>query len=324
MKLRRGMPSRRRLRSAPGRSAPPALLWPAVIGLIAAAAPAAAGSAPPAPTPAEIANLSYGGIEGFAGPVRLTNGHYEGKPFVAGGAARPTLDLAPGFRLVGDADGDRRDEAVAILAQSSGGSGTFQHLAVVGRRSGKAVCLATAPVGDRVQVRDARIEDGRIVLEVLQAGPGDAMCCPGELATRAWKLAGGALREIPTGAPAQRLTLAAVGDTDWVLRAWDWNELLRPGIEVTLRFDGERLVGYSGCNSYFTAVQPGKAPGEITLGPVVATRKACPEAEMAVEAHFLKVLEGVERFSFMAGRLALTYREGDTLGVMLFDRPARP
>jgi hypothetical protein len=43
---------------------------------------------------------------------------------------------------------------------------------------------------------------------------------------------------------------------------------------------------------------------------------------MAVEARFLGQLGRVNRFGFLAGRLALSYREDGAVGVMLFDAGA--
>lgn len=55
--------------------------------------------------------------------------------------------------------------------------------------------IATAPLGDRVRVQRARIEDQTIILDVVQHSPDDAMCCPGDTATRTWVLQGDHLDE---------------------------------------------------------------------------------------------------------------------------------
>jgi hypothetical protein len=78
--------------------------------------------------------------------------------------------------------------------EEAGGTGEMSCLAVAGRTAGEVTNRATAPIGDRVQVRDARIEGRRIVLDVAQAGGRDAACCPGDLVTRTWEFAGGSPR----------------------------------------------------------------------------------------------------------------------------------
>ena len=40
-----------------------------------------------APTPEQLANMAYTGI--FEHAITLTNGHWEGDPFVTGGTSRP-------------------------------------------------------------------------------------------------------------------------------------------------------------------------------------------------------------------------------------------
>jgi heat shock protein HslJ len=280
------------------------------------------GTGRPAPTLQELKNATYRGVEEAGGSFTLVNGRWEGKPYAPGGASRPSVTYVRDFRLAGDLEGDAAQEAVVLLAANAGGTGDMSYLAVVGRSSGKITNLATAPIGDRVQVRDAKIDGRRIVLDVVQAGETDAACCPGDLVTRIWEPAGGSLREL---APRKtgRLSVDTLSGTEWVLRAWDWDEAAPATPEVTLGLDGARVAGSAGCNSYFAALKPGAAPGDLKVGPAGATRKMCPEAEMAVEQRFLGQLAAVTQMRFVGGRLALSFAKPDkTIGVMLFDRRA--
>ena len=156
-----------------------------VIVLVAALCGCADGSAP---TLEELGNTTYRGVEEAGGPVTLVNGRWEGKPYAEGGASRPSVTLARDFRLAGDIDGDGREETVALLVAGTGGTGEMVYLAVTARSGAGLANLATVAVGDRVQVRDARIEAHRLVVDVLQAGAGDALCCPTDLVTHAWEL----------------------------------------------------------------------------------------------------------------------------------------
>lgn len=275
---------------------------------------------PSAPSLEALQNATYEGIEEAEGVVTLTKGKWKGKPFEEGGASAPSVTFVRDFRLAGDLDGDASEEAVVLLTGSTGGTGEMAYLAVVGRREGQIRNVATAPVGDRVQVRDARIEGRRIVLDVVQAGEKDAMCCPGDLVTRSWQLQGKSLEE---GAPTTtgRLSRDTLAGVEWVLRAWAWDEPVPAEPAVTLRLDEDRFVGSAGCNSYFASVTTGDMPGDLRVGAVGATRKMCPEPEMAVEHRFMRQLEGVRQLRFVAGQLALPYTiESGAFGVMLFDR----
>lgn len=99
--------------------------------------------------------------------------------------------------LTGDLTGDGQAEAAVILWQSSGGSGTFNHLAVVGRANGEIANLATTPLGDRVETLEGHIIDELIQLEVLQHDDDDPACCPTQQALRTWELRNGVLLERP-------------------------------------------------------------------------------------------------------------------------------
>lgn len=309
------------------RGTPPESRGDATPGATAAAGPAVprADIDPSAPTLEEISHASIKGIEEAGGPVTLANGRWEGKPYVEGGASVPSVTLVRNIRLAGDLDGDGREEAVALVAGASGGTGETSYVAVLKRTSPQQVeNIATVAIGDRVQVRDARLDGRRLVLDLVQAGEKDAGCCPGDLVTRSWELQADGLKEsAPT--VTGRLGLDAMAGNEWVLRSWAWGEAAPATPEVTLTLDGARLAGSAGCNGYFASATTGGPPGNIKVGAVGTTRKMCPDAEMAVEQRFTKQLGAVQRLGFVGGQLALSYAFKDgAFGLMLFDRRAKP
>jgi heat shock protein HslJ len=276
------------------------------LGLLAsltACSGASGGRAPAASAPTwnEAAQARYAGIE--ESPIVLSDGAWDGEPFDPDGFARPHVVLLDDFWLAGDLDSDLAPEAVVLLAASSGAAGTDLYVAALARRGGSVVEASTALVGNRVQVRSARIEDARIVLEVVQAGPNDAMCCPGEKATRAFAFEGEALVEVESRVTG-RLVPGDLSGVEWVLvKIGDDPAPAAP--EVTLRFDGARVSGNAGCNSLFGEVRAGSRPGELALGPLGATKMACAEPAMSLESRFLDALGRATRFGFVAGQLVL-------------------
>jgi heat shock protein HslJ len=273
-----------------------------------------------APTAQELGNATYRGFEGLEYPVTLVDGRWEGEPYVPGAASRPRVFLVDNLRLTGDIDGDGADEAVVLLVQDSGGSGEFSYVAVVGHRNGKTENLDTKPIGDRVQIRAARIEGSRVALDVVRAGPEDPACCPGELATMEWEMTEQGLSAVAETAETGRLSLDTILDIEWTLKKWDRDEAAKATPEVVLKYTDGRLLGIGGCNNFFTTGQPGTQPGDLAIELPGRTRKACRESEMAVEERFLRQLAGVRKFGFVNQRLALTYEVDGTYGTMLFDR----
>ena len=213
-----------------------------------------------APTLAELRSATYTGLKGVPRSVTLVQGKWEDT------VNKVTVMLANGLRAAGDLDGIPPDDAVVILSVNQAGSGVISYLAVVSRRDGKLINIATAPIGDRVQLRSMRVENRRIMTEVVQAGPDDAMCCPGELASRGWELTGSTLDELPGSAPTSRLSLSALGHDPWVLRSWDLSDPAPPSPEITLQWRDGRLSGKSGCNSYSAPATPGAQPGDVKVG----------------------------------------------------------
>ncbi len=271
-----------------------------------------------APTLAEMKNATYSGIGEVGGAVTLVNGDWEGEPFEQGAASRPHAYYARDFRVTGDMDGDGNEEALALLGYNAGGSGELVYIAVMRKENGSADCVATALVGDRVKIRDARIDGGHVILDVLQAGEGDAMCCPGELATRVWQLTPDGFVEVRT-TPAGRLSLSALSGVEWVLRWWQWNEAA-PGPEATAVFYDNRVAGSTGCNRYLATVIEGDSPGSVSVTAPTTTLEVCPDPAGSTEKRFLGLLAAVKQYSFVTGLLSLEYEYEGAHGALLFER----
>ena len=276
-----------------------------------------AAPSPGAPSLDDVRNATYVGLEVASDTVTLRNGRWLGKPY-GEGAVRPTATYARDLRLAGDLDGDGGEEAVAFVACSGGGSGDFLSIAVMRWRAGEIRQVATALVGDRVQVRGARIENRDIRLDLVQAGPRDAACCPGDLVTRVWTLVGDSLAEREPETTTGRLTPDAIGEKEWTLEAWDLDHPAAGEPSVTLAYQAGRLAGKSGCNRYSAAIKAGDLPGDVSVGPAAGTRMACPPPAMETERRFLDALASTSKIGFFAGRLALTYRTKEGVGTMLF------
>jgi len=273
-----------------------------------------------APTLVDAGCAVYSGIYDY--PVRLTGGAYDGEPFVDGGAARPTVRLLTGLFGKGDLDGDGSEEAVVLLVENSGGSGSFIYMAVLSSRMGEVENIGSAPVGDRVQIRSMTVEGGDIKLDVVQQGPGDAACCPSQKARRSWVLEGDGLVERWTEVRG-KISITDLDRVDWVFKQFDRNEPVSGDYHITLVIEDGRITGSSGCNRYFADITE-SSPGEIKVGEMGTTRMVCSDEIMLVENRYLSALDAVVRYGFLAGRLALTCKTGDRSTVLLYEAEQAP
>jgi len=256
----------------------------------------------PAPDIAEIQAATVAGL--FDEPVTLVGGRWENE-------IRASAGIAGDFSLSGDLNGDDVDETVVLLWTSSGGSGTRNFVAVFGRDDGEVAHLATAAIGDRVQVRRAQIVAGMIVLDVVQHGPGDAMCCPGETATRKWVLQGDQLNEGAVQVNG-RLSLAEIAGVEWRLIESDASN-------VTLLLSADKVSGQGPCNRYFGTVTAGEAVGELRIGQLANTQMMCPGDAMAQEKAYLDALSKVVSFSFNTTRLTLLSKQDNKFQRLMFE-----
>ncbi len=250
-------------------------------------------------------------------PITLTDGHWEGEPYAAGGASRPTVGLLTNYYLKGDLDGDGSEEAIVMLWQSSGGSGVYSYLAIFSWRNGEVVNTGLAPIGDRVQIRSARIDNKQIILNVIQQGPDDAACCPSQKATRYWSLKKDYLQEQPTEIEGL-LNITDIADREWQLIRLGRNQPLPESAKVTLKIEGNRLSGQGPCDRYFAEIEAGDGAGEIKISQPGATMMACPDPLMSLEQRYFKLLSGVTRYSFIMGHLALSWHSENEHSTMIF------
>ena len=104
--------------------------------------------------------------------VTLTDGAYTG----GSGADYVEVHLADPIAL-GDLNGDKIDDAAVVLAENTGGSGTFKSLIVILDQNGP-IQAGAVQLGDRNQIKTLGIQDQRILLDMVVHAPNDPMCCP--------------------------------------------------------------------------------------------------------------------------------------------------
>jgi heat shock protein HslJ len=115
--------------------------------------------------------------------------------------------------------GQLNNQAVAavVLVTDPGGSGTFYDLAVVVNQNGTPTNVATTSLGDRVQINSSNVENNQIVVDMVQAGPDDPLCCPSQQVLKTFELQGDQLVEVSSQVTESESSPELV-DTIW---RWD-------------------------------------------------------------------------------------------------------
>jgi len=112
---------------------------------------------------------------------------------------------------------------------------------------------------------------------------------------------------------------------DWALVAMDPGGTPPADVAITARFEDGQVSGSSGCNRYTVGVVSGEGPGDVNIpGPLAGTRMMCPDLQMEWEDRYLKALQGVANFSFLAGDLVLSWTDGENWGSLRFQPVAVP
>jgi membrane-bound inhibitor of C-type lysozyme/heat shock protein HslJ len=263
----------------------------------------------------QLGNATYSGI--YEEPVTLSEGLYEGEPFVEGGASRPTVQLIVETILYGDLNADGVDDAAMMLVENSGGSGVFNYIGAQLNQDGQPVDAGTILLGDRTQIQSAAIEDGQIVINMVTQGPEDAMCCPTLKLRTSYSVQDGALAEVGS----QEMGTVSLDDlmgTNWVLTELAPDQPLVPDTEITASFVDGTLTGSAGCNNYNAAVSSDGGQ-TLTVGPAASTMMACPDPIMTQEIAYLTALQGATQWGYVTGQLVISYMgEDGSFGTFYF------
>jgi heat shock protein HslJ len=279
---------------------------------------AATGPGTAAPGLEAMGNIAYSGIHET--PVTLVNGLYEGEPFVPEGAARPRVELLADLYVTGDVDGDSVEDAWVLLNESSGGTGQMLYLAAVSEAGGSPRNIATIAIGDRVKVMGLKAEGGAATLTYVAPGPQEPACCPTQMISGVYGLADGTLTELARE-DLGTLSLEQLQETTWRLQRFAWDQHVPDGASITAVFEDDRVSGSAGCNRYFAKVSA-RSPYDLDIGPAGSTRMACPPPQAAAEQRYLRALTNATQYSFVLGKLAISYRLDDDHGTLIFERAA--
>ncbi len=131
--------------------------------------------------------------------VQLRDGMYEDAP------SRVVVEIMPDSIVCGDVTGDGQDDALVLLSANTGGTGVFVYLAIVSAEDGDPANIASVLLGDRVKVASVTVtppatgaNDGhaQVVVEMINQGPDDALCCPTQHAVNLYELVDDELLEI--------------------------------------------------------------------------------------------------------------------------------
>jgi hypothetical protein len=205
------------------------------------------GTEPEGLSPEALSNATYTSEFTQNGTVTLTDGEYS-EPAAPGSATETKVMLLPDYTTYGQLNG--QDAAAVVLVTDPGGSGTFYSLHLMVSQDGEPVEVASTSLGDRIQINSMAIEDNQIVIDMVQAGPDDPMCCPSQQVVKTYELQGDQLVETSSqvvGAEAGSPTLEG---TQWILTSLNGAEPL-PDTTITASFEADGVLnGTDGCNRY--------------------------------------------------------------------------
>lgn len=139
------------------------------------------------PFAGDAANATYL-IEGQE--VRLTHG----RSTTGEGDAAVETQLTDG-RLEGDLDGDGATDLLVVVARDAGEGATF-HLAALMREGSGTRPVASAPLGDRLVVKNLAFDGADIKLRLVVRDPENADPRPSKIVERRFRFQGGALHAL--------------------------------------------------------------------------------------------------------------------------------
>jgi heat shock protein HslJ len=257
--------------------------------------------ASPAKSLAEtLGNLSYTGLfPDKAVALKNGAGTYEGEG---------TVRLLDQLIVQGDVNGDGKTDAVVLLDDEASGSGHFIWVAVVLDALGNPTPTEAIMLGDRIGVKSLTIDNGQIMADIVGQGTGDVACCGTWNIQKVFALKDGKLAE-QSSTELSKASLSDLNGTQWQLVDLNSHtEPALPEVAVTLQIADGQISGSAGCNNYnSTLTGSADDPSAFKVGPIAATKKACPDPIMKQETDYLTRLGQAKAWKYDAGQLALFY-----------------
>jgi LysM repeat protein/heat shock protein HslJ len=186
-------------------------------------------SAPAGLTPEELANATYQSQYTASGTATLQDGMYS-EAAAPGSATQTRVTMTPNLAY-GTLNGQQA--AAVILVTDLGGSGTFYDLHVMVAPDGQPTNPVAAFLGDRIEINSLTIENNRIVVDMVQAGPDDPFCCPTQQVVKAFEWQGDQLVEVaseevaqsqsqPEAAASPLDSMEHTPDPNLIDKSWAW------------------------------------------------------------------------------------------------------
>jgi len=127
-------------------------------------------------------------------PITLVEGKYKGEA-VPGSGVEDTVQIF-GVPVVGDFDDDGDSDAVMMLVENPGGTGTFYYITSAVNENGKTKGTNAIFIGDRISPKNIEIQGRKIIVNYADRKPDEPMAvAPSVSITKEFVVAQGILRE---------------------------------------------------------------------------------------------------------------------------------
>ncbi len=276
-----------------------------VANLLAMSMGPSPASAPEGLAPADLAGATYQSEFTQDGTATLVNGEYS-EAAAPGSATETKVRLMQEYTEYGELNG--QPVAVTVLVTDPGGSGTFYSMHVMTNQEGQPVNVASTSLGDRVQINSITVANNQIVVDMVQAGPDDPMCCPSQQVIKTYEVQGDQLVEVSS----EVVESAAGGGGELVGTVWQWEQTAMNNDDTfvpdspsdyTVEFKDDGTVNIKAdCNTANgTYTFDGSS---ITMNdPFAMTMAMCPPGSLSEE--FVKQLTGIAIYFFEGENLYL-------------------
>jgi heat shock protein HslJ len=108
---------------------------------------------------------------------------------------------------------------------------------------------------------------------------------------------------------------AAITGIEWQLISVN-ESVVEGDASLNIRFEDDgKISGHGGCNSFFSSYTMNESA--IDIGPVGATRMACPEPQLQLEQLFFNALENASTVEVRGARMRLADDDNKTLAVFV-------